>query len=937
MDLSRPARSRLLVFLVSLVALSYNLSDYLPDPNTRETTRLTVSQEIQAKCRAIQSPAGPSPVFLKREVSDRFEVGTNSTLITNATILTGRGNDTHVMHGDLYLHMGLVKAIGSLSHRALENAFNLTVINAMGAWVTPGLVDIHTHLGLMSAPFMAGGFDVSSRHGPILPWLRNIDGLNTHDDGFQLAIAGGVTSVQVLSSSVNNIGGQASFVKLRRTSTGSSSFMLVEPPYNFNRSAAGPPRWRHLQQSCERGYGNRPDSIWALRAAYSEARKIRTAQDAFCSNVEAGLWDPLVSFPEDAQWEMLVDVLRGKVKVVTSECQGAVDIDALVRLTNEFEFPVASLQTASEAWLIPEVLNRTWGGSPSVALLILGKRYNYQSYRGSEFAPRVLADVGIPVIMKSAHPVVNSRYLLSEAQQAYFYGLPPYLALASITSVPAAAAGLEHRIGSLHEGADADVVLWDGNPLQLGATPLRVWIDGALQIPVPRSDREGTIDVGEERNGFPDVPDWDKEREQALKYEGLPPLTGRKQGKKIVFINVREVCYNGADGRMEQVIQSGLQLLNVVVENGKIRCVGDDMGCPLDAFDADEYVDLDGGSVSPGMMTFGSSLGLEEIQSEPSTGDGSPFDAFMEKVPGILHDPGAVVAAVDGLVFGTRHALTAYRAGVTYGTTSVMKPLGGNSVIGGVSTVFCTGSAHAMEQGAIIQTFAALHVGIHRAHPLSRNRPVSVSSQIAGLRRLLYGWESQETETGKWFKRAAEGVVPLVIEVGNADIMATLLILKAEVENQLGSRMRMVFSGAAEASMLAKEISEARVGVILDAKPTVGVWEERRILPGPPLTNDTTLVALIRAGVKVGLKCSEPQQVRNMRFDLTWAMLTSNGRISETEAHALVSSNLQEMLGVTVETADLVAYTGGSVFEASSKVVAVISAQRGRVDVFGAA
>lgn len=178
--------------------------------------------------------------------------------------------------------------------------------------------------------------------------------------------------------------------------------------------------------------------------------------------------------------------------------------------------------------------------------------------------------------------------------------------------------------------------------------------------------------------------------------------------------------------------------------------------------------------------------------------------------------------------------------------------------------------------------------------------------------------------------------MPLVIDVDSSDVMATLLILKAELENQLGSRMRMVFSGAAEGHILAQDISAANVGVIIEPKPVPSIWENRRGLPGPPLTNDTTLVALMRAGVKVGLKCSEPQLARNMRFDLTWAMLSSNGRISKAEGYALVSTNLRELLGVTMEQ-DLVAYTKGSVFEASSKVAAIISAQRGQVDVVSAA
>lgn len=176
MDLSSSPRSRLLVFLVSLFALIYNLSDHLPKYHAVETPRAPVdAQKIQAKCLAIKSAPGPSPLFLKREVSDRFEVGTNSTLISNATILMGKGNETHTLHGDLYLDKGIVKAIGSLSHLNRANVLNLSTINANGAWVTPGLgisfsfvdsttfpehlsVDLHTHLGLMSAPFMAGEF-----------------------------------------------------------------------------------------------------------------------------------------------------------------------------------------------------------------------------------------------------------------------------------------------------------------------------------------------------------------------------------------------------------------------------------------------------------------------------------------------------------------------------------------------------------------------------------------------------------------------------------------------------------------------------------------------------------------------------------------------------------------------------------------------------------
>jgi hypothetical protein len=91
---------------------------------------------------------------------------------------------------------------------------------------------------------------INSRNGPILPWLRSLDGFNTHDDAFQLSISGGVTSAQVLPGSGNAIGGQAFFMKLRKTLERSPSSMVIEPPHVFDGSElnpGSPPRWRHMK------------------------------------------------------------------------------------------------------------------------------------------------------------------------------------------------------------------------------------------------------------------------------------------------------------------------------------------------------------------------------------------------------------------------------------------------------------------------------------------------------------------------------------------------------------------------------------------------------------------------------------------------------------------------------------------------------------------
>ena len=261
--------------------------------------------------------------------------------------------------------------------------------------------------------------------------------------------------------------------------------------------------------------------------------------------------------------------------------------------------------------------------------------------------------------------MLNSRYVLYEAQQAHHFGLSPHLSLASVTAVPASVAGLEHRIGILGEGTDADVVLWDSHPLHIGATPVKVWIDGILQIPVPlkTGEKGGNVIVGKDKDGpewreVPSVPNWDEERKQAIEWDGLPPLEGRKESSTVVFKNVREIWTTGSHGVIESVYKGDDELGVVLVESGKIICAGTTATCVPTATPSGALVDLHGGSISPGLMSFGSPLGLEEIAGEPSTGDSVIYNSLFEDIPQVLGDVSGIMRAVDALQFGTRNALS---------------------------------------------------------------------------------------------------------------------------------------------------------------------------------------------------------------------------------------------------------------------------------------
>lgn len=113
------------------------------------------------------------------------------------------------------------------------------------------IVDLHSHLGVNSVPQLSGANDGNSRKGITQPWLRSIDGLNTHDAAYRLSISGGVTTALVLPGSANDIGGQAFVIKLRETTARTPTSMVVEPPFTLNGTdnidMTANPRWRHMK------------------------------------------------------------------------------------------------------------------------------------------------------------------------------------------------------------------------------------------------------------------------------------------------------------------------------------------------------------------------------------------------------------------------------------------------------------------------------------------------------------------------------------------------------------------------------------------------------------------------------------------------------------------------------------------------------------------
>ncbi|KAF7318200.1 Carbohydrate esterase family 9 protein [Mycena chlorophos] len=917
--------------LLALAVLSYSLtSTFLLSSNSVQVP-LNAATTI-AQCRALSLTPGPPKDFYSRTTSDRFVPGTKPTLIRNATVWTGGDDGKEILTAaDVLIDKGIIQSVGKvdISRLKLED---YVVVDAKGAWLTPGIVDMHSHLGVGSSPHLSGASDTNSHKGLAQPWLRSLDGLNTHDEAYRLSLSGGVTTANILPGSANAIGGQAFVIKLRPTPERSSNAMLLEPPFTVNGSEVDPfakPRWRQMKHACgenpSRAYsGTRMDTTWAFRQAYDTARTLRDKQDAYCARALDGDWAGLGEFPNDLQYEALVDVLRGRVKV-HNHCYETVDLSNQVRLTQEFKFPIAAFHHAHETYLVPDLLKQAYGHPPAIAMFAAHARYKREAYRGSEFAAKILADNRLDVVMKSDHSVLDSRYLLFEAQQAHYYGLPWNLALASITTTPSRVMGLGHRIGQIAKGFDADVVLWDSHPLHLAATPTQVIVDGIHQFDDPHTSPNKNLGMQK----LPETPDFSEEAKLALEYEGLPPLEPKEtlvatNKTVVVFTGIGEM-YVKRDGHVVELASrfDGPDSVAVVKE-GRTVCVGLHDECALWITEEENgsvrYVDLQHGSIWPGLVSYGSALGLTHIPGEASTKDGSTFDPLTGSVPNLVD--GTLIRAVDGLLFSSRDALIAYRSGIT---SAIVAPSGG--FLDGLSVAFSTSAPHKLAFGAVLQDIVALHVTI------SLGGKASVSTQIAALRGLLFGEADVEREVKKGFEGAARGKIPLVVAAESADTIATLVLLKKEIETAKGSTMRLVISGATEAHLLAEELGKENIGVLVRQRPYPSSWEKRRVLPGPPISAKTAISTLLEHNVTVGLMSDDPSLVRNLRFDTTWAAFQWDGAIDRAKSLELATTNVEKLFGLEHSNEDLFASVGpGGGFQ--SKVAAVISPSRGVVDLF---
>ncbi|CAG8484063.1 3339_t:CDS:2 [Funneliformis caledonium] len=874
------------------------------------------------KCEEIKRIKPDNNQIQDRRRNPRFVPGTKDILFKNARILDGIGHD---FLGDILLKNGIISEITNIDENDIKkNDINVTddtvMIDLKKKFVTPGLIDMHSHAGLLSWPFLRATNDINEETDPLTPFVRVKDALNPSDPAIRIISSGGVTTSLIIPGSGNLMGGEGHVIKMRNVST----LSVVDMGINYGIDPSEEKEWRWLKMAC----GENPKKVYALqdripttrlgegwlfRKKFQEARDHFKRQNDWCdsasklsSNNNVQLDSP---FPEDLQYDSLMALFRGDARL-NIHCYETNDLEAIINHSLEFNFTITALHHALDAYRIPDIIKRA-NSQITIATFSDNWGYKKEAFQASTRSPKILADAGIPVALKSDHPVINAQHLAFEAAKAHHYGLDEKLSIASITSVPAKALGLNHRIGQISIGYDADLVVWDSHPLSLGATPLEVYIDGIPQFGTPNSVLSGKSKCSKGSSA----------QNEPVKEKG-----NERTASSVVINNIGKIFVD-KDTILEPNNNSSVKDENIsmIIKDGLVECIGN---CAISNHNSSEMIDLNGGYVLPGIVAIGASLGLIEIDLEPSTTDGF--------VPIINHPDSVdqVMKAIDGLKFGGKHLDVAYKAGVL---SSITSPLS-FGLIKGISVAFKTGSHTVLDEESIIESETALHVQIGT---LFKNAYIpSVSSQIGLLRRTLLKAVFKPTKRNIYSK-VANGLVPLAAHTDSKDEIASLIRLKQLVKRH-GGDLRLVIIGGAEAHLIADQISKNNVSVVLSpSRPVPSLWTAKNVLTGSPITNTTGIEILVKHKVKVAIGVDNSAWTRNLVWDAGWAVTNSKGLLDEKDAVALISWNLEEIFNLNRKKlnnqglnkgniANFVAYDGNP-FDLHTKVKLV--AGGGRKDI----
>ena len=410
------------------------------------------------------------------------------TLIRNATVLDGTGR--RLDGADVLMRDGKVVAVGP--GLAAEDA---TVVDAQGRWVTPGLIDVHSHLGVYASPGVSAHQDGNEMTDPVTSGVWAEHGVWPQDPGFATALAGGVTTLQVLPGSANLIGGRGVTLRNVRATT-MQGMKFPDAPHGLKMACGENPKRVYGEKG--RAPSTRMGNVAGYRQAFADAQDYRRQHEKYQRELAAheaqassgkkkrkkddGETGQPTPPKRDLRLETLVAAMDGDIRVHI-HCYRADELAVMLDLAREFGFKVAAFHHGVEAYKLADRL-----ASEGVCGALWADWWGFKM----EAYDAIWENIAFVDAPANGCAIVHSdsaegiQRLNQEAAKAMSRGqragldIPPERAIRWVTANAARSLGVEAQVGTLEPGKLADVVIWNRDPFSVYALADRVYVEGAL-------------------------------------------------------------------------------------------------------------------------------------------------------------------------------------------------------------------------------------------------------------------------------------------------------------------------------------------------------------------------------------------------------------------------------------------------------------------------
>lgn len=358
---------------------------------------------------------------------------------------------------DIELKDGKIERIG----RNLSNDSGSEEFDAEGMYITPGLIDAHSHIGLFNESMRWEGEDGNEEFDPVTPDMNAVDGINPFDISFREALEGGVTTASTGPGSANVIGGSFATISLYGNIVDN---MVIQSPASMKCAFGENPKGVYGQK------GKAPVTRMGVAAILRET--LVKAENYIARKEDAQYKGE--HFDIDPKMEAMIPVIEKDIPL-KAHTHRADDICTAIRIAKEFNVKL-TLEHCTEGHLIADYIAEE-GLSAQVGPTF-GSRTKVELTNKSFETAKILSERGVKVSIITDHPVIPQQSLNMCAAMAVKAGMDEFEALKAITLNPAQTLGIDHLKGQLKEGLDADIVIWDQHPLDLQAATVRVYVKG---------------------------------------------------------------------------------------------------------------------------------------------------------------------------------------------------------------------------------------------------------------------------------------------------------------------------------------------------------------------------------------------------------------------------------------------------------------------------